>query len=527
MAIKTIKSRIHHYFSSKLVKDLYSICRNTRTSDNNIKVNMVIELLKAYEIDFVELGPGTNRLAILIDEYVYKIALDKWGIQDNINEFSNSKELQPFVVKTYETNGIISVCEYVTVISKEEFMESKDSIRQILSILADSYLLGDVGSINKNFANWGYRDSGELVILDFAYIYRVQGSELLCSNDQTILEYDENFHNLFCPKCRKKYTFIDVRRKIPFEFEKKENEAAMQLSYKLTKSVQTFKVDETNQHEIINEEENKMKKRKYYDEDYMEPEVEMTQEELDEEYDNAVLLAKRYFSGEPIDDDPQIDENIEEVEEEVDEEDDNIFDDSNYDNDDDSEVSSQLSSDNVSYEYYTVPHIPDPDDEKIVINKVSRIEIKTSENENSMNIRHFKPNKDNESYTEPVIEITNEQLEEDVGDENNNELLNEPEKGCDVIIEETDTITIVTEESKTIDEPLSDLDDDLLSAIIQDVVAEKSENIYDGRFNDLEDNEDSNEDIYENKYEKLAKDYGYDDDDDIQVNNRKKNTQWQ
>ena len=174
----------------------------------------MLELLNKHNVDYVELGPGTNRLAVLIDNYVFKIALDKWGMRDNLNEFTVSQELQPYVVKTYETNELISVCEYVTLISREEFEEQKDVIRSILSILAESYLLGDVGTVSKNFCNWGYRDNGELVILDFAYIYRVQGDELLCSKDQSILEYDENFHNLRCPTCGKKYTFMDVRRKI-------------------------------------------------------------------------------------------------------------------------------------------------------------------------------------------------------------------------------------------------------------------------------------------------------------------------
>lgn len=233
-----IRSRIHQHFNEKIMKELYAICRNSVISDNNLKVSAMIEVLQKHNIDFVELGPGTNRLAVLIDNYVFKIALDKWGLQDNLNEFTVSQELQPYVVKTYETNELFSVCEYVTVISREEFEDNKDALRGILSVLADSYLLGDVGTVNKNFTNWGYRDNGDLVVLDFAYIYRVQGDELLCSQDQSILEYDENFHNLRCPSCRKKYSFMDVRRKITMEQEKHENNVAKQFAYKLTEAVQ-------------------------------------------------------------------------------------------------------------------------------------------------------------------------------------------------------------------------------------------------------------------------------------------------
>lgn len=237
MANKKIRSRIKENFSAKLLEDMYRICNDKTISDNNIKIDGMIGLLKSYNLDFVELGPGTNRLAILIDGYVFKIAMDKWGMQDNLNEFTTSQELQPYVTKVYECNELMSVHEYVTVISREEFIDKKPQLQSILAIIAEGYLLGDVGTVAKNFANWGYRDDGSLVILDFAYIYRIRGDEMLCSYDQSILEYDENFHTLRCPDCRRKYSFTDVRRKVTLEHERKENEIAKQLAYKLTEPV--------------------------------------------------------------------------------------------------------------------------------------------------------------------------------------------------------------------------------------------------------------------------------------------------
>lgn len=301
MATKRLRSRILQYFSKTLLEELYRVCTNPVISDNNLKVSAMLELLNKHNVDYVELGPGTNRLAVLIDNYVFKIALDKWGMRDNLNEFTVSQELQPYVVKTYETNELISVCEYVTLISREEFEEQKDVIRGILSILAESYLLGDVGTVSKNFCNWGYRDNGELVILDFAYIYRVQGDELLCSKDQSILEYDENFHNLRCPTCGKKYTFMDVRRKITMEQEKRENEIAKQLAYKLTKPVQEFNEgykdeDEKSsslyiKRENVNDnkkEESTMKRR----DDYF-----ISREEIEDSYNEALELMKKIMKG--------------------------------------------------------------------------------------------------------------------------------------------------------------------------------------------------------------------------------------
>lgn len=278
-----IKSRILQFINKELMIELNSITMDVLIPDNNTKINLMIAALEKHNVPYQELGGGTNRMAFFIDGYVFKIAMDKAGIIDNWAEFSLSQELQPFVTRTYECNGLITVAEYVTVISKDEFQNSKEEVRQILSHLSDSYLLGDVGSINKNFMNWGYRNDGSLVILDFAYIYRVIGDELICgglNKDDTIcdgsLEYDENFHKLICPKCRKTYTFHEIRRKINKEYEEQERESIKKLAYKVTKPLQEF--NSTNDSTtIMNDKTNKkgdtnMGKNKYFDTDFCEEE---------------------------------------------------------------------------------------------------------------------------------------------------------------------------------------------------------------------------------------------------------------
>lgn len=281
-----LKSRILEFIPKDCMLELDAISRDVLIPDNNTKVDKMIGTLSKYDVPFQELGPGTNRLAVFIDGYVFKIALDKDGKRDNLAEFSMSQELQPFVIKVYECNGLIIVTEYVTVISKEEFMNSKDQIRETLSYLAEGYLLGDVGSISKNFVNWGYRDDGSLVILDFAYIYRVLGNEMTCgglNKDNTIckelLEYDENFNNLICPRCRKSYTFHDIRRKISKDYETKELNAVKQIAFKVTKpnqEVNTKKVEE--EPKVVkdtidtnyggNTDMSKKKMKNYYDDEY-------------------------------------------------------------------------------------------------------------------------------------------------------------------------------------------------------------------------------------------------------------------
>lgn len=152
---KILRSRILEYFPKEAMEEIKKLVYNNRINDINIKVQLLMEILDKYNIDYDELGTGTNRTAVFIDGYVFKIALDKLGIRDNDQEFTLSEELQPYVIKVYECNSIIMVCEYVVVITREEFAERKSQIKRILGDLSNEYLLGDIGTINKNFANWG------------------------------------------------------------------------------------------------------------------------------------------------------------------------------------------------------------------------------------------------------------------------------------------------------------------------------------------------------------------------------------
>lgn len=239
-------SRIHKFFTNEVLEELWKVCRDDmRFQNNNEKVRKMRQIMDEYRVPYEILGPGTNRLAVLIDGYVFKLAMDTWGIRDNSNEYAMSRELQPFVIKVYESNDLITVSEYVTLLSREEFTQKKESILDILAILSESYLLGDVGYHPKNFANWGYRNDGQLVILDFAYIYNIVGEELLCSEDRAFLSYDQNFHDLKCPKCGRKYSFIDIRRKIDMEIEVRNEEYVKGESYVMTTDEEFFEEEKS------------------------------------------------------------------------------------------------------------------------------------------------------------------------------------------------------------------------------------------------------------------------------------------
>ena len=237
---KVLRCRINEVFTKDMLKAIHQVTDDPTIPDNNSKIDIINELLTRFEIDYVPIGPGTNRYAILIDGIVFKIALDDWGMRDNLNEFAMSRELQPYVIKVYEVNslGTIMTCQYVTVIDKDEYLKQKEAILAILEDLSQSYLLGDVGYVSKNFLNWGYTDEGDLVILDFAYIYKVIAHELLCNNKDCIshpyLEYNSTYTELHCPECRKKYTFMDIRRR----YNKKDEEDLIRLTKELSYKTQ-------------------------------------------------------------------------------------------------------------------------------------------------------------------------------------------------------------------------------------------------------------------------------------------------
>lgn len=203
-----LRSRIKENFTFEELKELYDLIMRT-----DLDTNQKTDLIKMTVRDkgFEELGPGTNRYAMLKDNYVFKFALDHHGFKDNHVEFNMSHKLQPYVTKTYENNGLIAIAEYVTVIDKAEFIRNKPVIRDILSVLAETYLFEDLGCIEKNFRNWGYSDAGELIILDYGYIFDRDDILMRCTSCQSRLAYNNNYDTIVCSKCNKKFKIHDIK----------------------------------------------------------------------------------------------------------------------------------------------------------------------------------------------------------------------------------------------------------------------------------------------------------------------------
>lgn len=210
----TITSKIKTMFPGNLLRYIAAICDTKRIESNNKKMIVLGDLLYSNGIKFEILGGATNRIALQIDGYAVKFAMDEQGYQDNLIEYALSAELQPYVTKSYETNGYIQVQECVEVMTKESFQLYKVEIYKILDSLCQDYLLGDVGYINKNRTNWGIRNR-KPVILDYAYCHRATENLFTCDRCGSALRYDSTYDKLICSDrsaCKAVYTYNERKR---------------------------------------------------------------------------------------------------------------------------------------------------------------------------------------------------------------------------------------------------------------------------------------------------------------------------
>ena len=203
------RHRIHENFPEHILDGIVEIMDDPENTSNNIKVDKLLDLVS--EIGFTEIGPGTNRLAVRNSDYVFKIAMDSYGVRDNWNEFNMSPILQPYVTKTYECNGLIAVAEYVNVIGKQEFEDSKENIRSILKVLAENFLFCDLSASLKNYMNFGFNDDDMLVVLDYGYIYPLDRRIMFCKKCGNKLKWNVNFDKLLCVACGKEHNPIEIR----------------------------------------------------------------------------------------------------------------------------------------------------------------------------------------------------------------------------------------------------------------------------------------------------------------------------
>ena len=173
---------------------------------------------------FKRFSAGTNRVVyrhLEDNRFLAKIAVDKVGMQDNPLEYHNQDLLKPFVTKMFQISpcGTVGFAERVLPIKrKEEFREIASDVFDILvNKILGKYVVEDVGT--KYFMNWGVRYGFGPVLLDYPYVYELDGNKLYCTGLDAIrgcicngeIDYDPGFNKLVCTRCGRKYLATDLR----------------------------------------------------------------------------------------------------------------------------------------------------------------------------------------------------------------------------------------------------------------------------------------------------------------------------
>ena len=230
-----VESLIKRNFSEEFMRKIYDIYMDDCMSivEKTIRFDKLFTEEFGHRKDYRRIGEGTNRFVCLLDNHIIKVAYNYLAYIDNMNELAQAKNKPKYLAKAFETNGLILVSEYVTVMDNMEFLECQNEIKTILKVIEANikgkdktkntyFILGDMGTSNKNYGNWGRRMNGEIVILDYGYLYEVAGRDWInvavcpvCGSD---LEYLEDFSELKCvnDKCNTKVKYTTVRNNLGY-----------------------------------------------------------------------------------------------------------------------------------------------------------------------------------------------------------------------------------------------------------------------------------------------------------------------
>lgn len=229
-----IESLIKKNFSEEFMRKIYDVYSDDYMS--------IVEKTKAFDKMFTEefgnrkdyrrIGEGTNRFVCLLDNHIIKVAYNYLAYIDNMNELAQAKDKPKYLAHAYETNGIILVSEYVTVMDKMDFLDEQRNIKDILHVLKENkvpfskektlnYILGDMGTSEKNYGNWGKRMNGDIVVLDYGYLYEMNGVDWQeiskCPSCGSSLTYEDDFSELRCDQCRVRVKYTTLRSNFGYE----------------------------------------------------------------------------------------------------------------------------------------------------------------------------------------------------------------------------------------------------------------------------------------------------------------------
>lgn len=216
--------RILQVMSIEDIMNLNAIAKDKSLAAKPVqKFNMIKSIMA--NRGFKKLASGTNRIVFKYMEnqsFVIKVAFDSIGLSDNLNEMYNQEYLKPFCTKVYEVSpcGTVGMFERVIPMrNRKEFeLIAPDVFDIIVNHLIGRYILNDFGT--KYFMNWGIRPNMHPVILDFPYVYELDGAKIHCNRPDPMsekgycggeIDYDDGFNKIICKKCGKTYLASELK----------------------------------------------------------------------------------------------------------------------------------------------------------------------------------------------------------------------------------------------------------------------------------------------------------------------------
>ena len=214
---------IYCYLTQQDIDALRNIATSIRLSSKiQEKYRMIDNIMRAR--GFKRFSAGTNRVVYSFledDRFVAKIAVDKVAMQDNKLEYENQFLLKPYVAKMFYTSpcGTVGFAERVLPIKNaDEFRQIAGDVFEILiHKVLGKYVVEDIGT--HYFMNYGVRIGFAPVLLDYPYVYKLDGKKLFCNKFDPEtgmhcdgeIDYDVGFNHLTCTKCGKTYLARDLQ----------------------------------------------------------------------------------------------------------------------------------------------------------------------------------------------------------------------------------------------------------------------------------------------------------------------------
>ena len=207
---------LYSFIDQQRINQLYNIAKSVKYSGNpKKKYKAMDDILNP--LGFKKLSAGTNRVVykhMERNDIVLKVAADAVGLGDNPAEYINQFKLKPFCTKVFEVDptGTVALVERVyNLRNREEFLSVASDYYDLLrNYIIGHYVMADIGV--RFFMNVGVRFSFGLVLLDYPYLYELDGNKLYCTsvneNGEVCggeIDYDDGFNYLYCEKCKTRY----------------------------------------------------------------------------------------------------------------------------------------------------------------------------------------------------------------------------------------------------------------------------------------------------------------------------------